>query len=273
MSKGRNAWIALAGILAGAGMVAAIDGFTDTPMLPTAPWHVHDPNRPQPRVVEPGAVPSPEPVKPPSDAVVLFDGTNFDQWVGDKGAPTWKLEDGAMTAVPGQGGIRTKQKFGDCQLHIEWRAPNPPRGQGQDRGNSGVFLLNRYEIQVLDCYQAQTYADGTTGALYGVWPPLVNACRKPGEWNTYDIIFTGPRFKENQLETPAYVTVLLNGIVLHNHQAELGPTVWRAVAKYSPQPSEDVIALQEHGHPVSFRNIWVRKLGTYDEAPKAEETK
>lgn len=264
MIKGRGALAALVVVLVGAGMVVAVDGFKEN-LQPYGKYYVHDPDRPQPRVVEPGAVPSPEATKPPSDAVVLFDGANLDQWVGDKGAPAWKIADGVATCVPGQGGIRTKEKFGDCQLHLEWSAPNPPRGNGQDRANSGVFLMNRYEIQILDCYGAQTYADGTTGALYGQYPPLVNACRKPGEWNTYDILFTAPRFKDGQLESPAYVTLLVNGVLVHNHQALLGGTAWRQVAKYSPHGLTDGISLQEHGHPVCFRNIWIRELKGYDQ--------
>lgn len=263
-------WLAGGLTLAACGMVGAIDGFKEN-LQPYGMWYVHDPDRPQPAVVTPGTPPSNEPTPAPSDAIVLFDGSNLDQWVGDNGAPAWTVADGVATAVPGAGGIRTKQAFGDVQLHLEWSAPNPPNGSGQDRGNSGVLFMNRYEVQILDTFNAETYADGSAGAIYGQWPPLVNAMRPPGEWNTYDIIFNRPHFENGQVVLATYLTVLLNGVVVHNHQAMLGQTAWRQPAQYAPHGEMDTISLQEHGHPVRFRNIWLRELKGYDQvaAPAA----
>ncbi|HAZ63619.1 MAG TPA: DUF1080 domain-containing protein [Armatimonadetes bacterium] len=263
--------LVMAVALAACGLVYGIDGFQEN-LQPYGTYYVHDPARPQPLVVTPGEPASPLPTTPPSDATVLFGGWDLDAWVGDNGAPTWRIEDGALVAVPGEGGIRTKERFGDIQLHLEWSAPNPPVGTGQDRGNSGVIIMNRYEIQILDNYNAQSYADGTAGALYGQWPPLVNALRPPGEWNTYDIIFTGPRWTDGELTRPAHATVLVNGVVVHNHQALLGAVAWRQVAQYSPHPETETLSLQEHGHPVRFRNIWVRNIGEYDTGEPAPAT-
>jgi hypothetical protein len=160
-------------------------------------WTVHDPNRPLPPVVDPG--PAGPPVPPPADAVVLFDGRDLSQWTDAKDQPArWKVENGSMEVVLKAGSIQTVKGFGDCQLHVEWMAPSPAKGGDQDRGNSGVFLMNLYEVQVLDCYENKTYADGMAAALYGQFPPLVNACRKPGEWQTYDIVFHRPRFGEDK---------------------------------------------------------------------------
>lgn len=234
-------------------------GFQDTPKIPGTEWHVHDGLRPQPPVVKPGAAPGATPVAAPSDATILFDGSDLAAW---KGGP-WALEDGAMT-VNGTGQIETKETFGDCQLHLEWRAPAPAPGQnlkGQGRHNSGVFFFGRYEVQVLDCFENQTYPDGMTGAVYGQEPPMVNACAPAGEWQAYDILFTAPRFKEDgSLETPAQVTVLHNGVALHHARTLLGATVYRNVASYTEHGEKGPIALQDHGNPVSFRNIWVREL-------------
>ena len=240
-------------------------GFTDTPMLPGLPFHVHDPARPHPPVVTPGA----QPGGAPSDAIVLFNGSDFSKWSAAKlgngvtlaaSAPAWKLENGFMEVVPGKGDIATKEKFGDVQLHIEWAAPSEVRGNSQSRGNSGVFLQGRYEVQVLDSFDNITYADGQAGAVYGQWPPLANAARKPGEWQTYDILFEAPKFEGEKLVKPAYLTVIFNGVVVQNHREAMGPTVYRAVAKYVPQPAEDSLALQNHGNPVRYRNILIRRL-------------
>ncbi len=242
-------------------------GYDDTPIIPGTEWHVHDGNRPQPPVVDP-ATPSTqeEPGKPPSDAIVLFDGTDLSNWVMHDGSdPAWKVENGYMEVVPGTGWIRTKEEFGDCHLHIEWRAPEEISGESQGRGNSGVFLMGRYEIQVLDCYDNLTYPDGTTGAIYGQYPPLVNACRKPGEWQVYDIIWEAPRFEGDKCVRPARVTVMLNGCVLH-HATELrGPTAHKVVTEYEPHPEVGPLELQDHGDLVRFRNIWYRPLRDYDE--------
>ena len=202
-------------------------GFDDTPMLPGLPYHVHDSRRPHPPVV----TPAPQMGGAPSDATILFDGKDFSKWTahrssitraGATGAPEWKLENGYMEAVPKTGDIATKDKFGDCQLHIEWATPVEVNGSSQARGNSGVLLMGRYEIQVLDSYRNPTYADGQAGAIYGQWPPLANATRAPGEWQSYDIVFEAPKFEGGKLSTPAYFTVFLNGILLHNRQASIG---------------------------------------------------
>lgn len=251
---------------------AAGIGFKDTPMLPPDnKWHVHDGDRPQPKVVTPGTFSTQEaPGKPPSDAVVLFDGKDLSKWKAGDGQPSgWLVKDGCLEVPPGKtkggGPILTRDEFGDCQLHVEWSAPTPPKGSDQGRGNSGVFMMNRYELQVLDCYENTTYADGTTGALYGQWPPLANVCARPGEWNVYDIVFIAPRFKDGKPVSPACVTLFHNGVLLHNRKEMMGASVWRAVAKYQPHPEKGPIALQDHGSPVRFRNIWIRELKDYDQ--------
>lgn len=236
-------------------------GYDDTPVLPGQKWRVHDGTRPQPKKVEP-ATPSTQAKAgtPPSDAVVLFGGKDLDAWTGRGGKARWAVEDGAMT-VNGTGDIATRDTFGDCQVHLEWRAPADDSEQGQARGNSGVFFFGRYEVQILDSHSSKTYPDGQAAALYGQRPPDVNACRKSGEWQTYDIVFTAPRFKaDGTLESPAYVTVFHNGVLVQYHQKLLGATAHRAVAKYSPHEAKGVIKLQDHGDPISFRNIWVRPL-------------
>jgi hypothetical protein len=236
-------------------------GYSDTPVLPDSGYHVHDGERPQPPIVTPGDGGS-----PPSDAVVLFDGTNLDGWQNKDGAAAgWKVENGYMEVVKGAGEIRTKRTFGDMQLHLEFATPSAVEGSSQGRGNSGVFLMGTYEIQVLDNFDNPTYADGTVGAIYGQYPPLANAVRRPGEWNTYDIIWEAPRFKGETVEKPAFVTVILNGVVLHHRKELLGPTGHKNMPKYEPHPSEGPLALQDHGNPVRFRNIWARRLSTYDE--------
>jgi hypothetical protein len=223
-------------------------------------WPVHDRTRPQPPVVTPG--PAGPPVAPPSDAIVLFDGKSLGPWTDAKGQPAkWKVEDGYMEVVPKTGSIRTAKGFGDCQLHVEWMAPSPARGTDQDRGNSGVFLMDLYEVQVLDCYGNTTYADGMTAALYGQYPPLVNACRPPGEWQTYDIVFHRPRFdKDGQVLAPARMTVFHNGILVHDNDVLTGPTAHKARPPYAMHADRLPISLQDHDHPVRYRNIWLREL-------------
>jgi hypothetical protein len=222
-------------------------------------WRQHDMSRPAPKAVEPA-----EPIasKPPKDAVVLFDGSNLDAWTGPGGGPAkWRVVDGAMETVPGGGGIETKARFGDIQLHVEWAAPSPPHGKGQDRGNSGLFLMNQFEIQVLDSYQAETYADGMAGAIYGQYPPLANAARPPGEWQGYDIAFRRPRFDAaGKLLEPARITVFHNGILVQNNEEPFGPTSWLKWLKYEGIGERGAIALQDHDHPVRYRNIWLREL-------------
>ncbi len=239
-------------------------GYDNTPMLPDSKYRVHDGTRPQPPVVTPGTASTQEaPGRPPSDAIVLFDGKDLSQWVGRKGPAAWTVKDGTME-VNKTGGIKTKESFGDCQLHVEWASPTPPKGSDQGRGNSGVFLMGRYEVQVLDGYDNVTYADGGAGGVYGQWPPLVNACRKPGTWQSYDIIFRAPRFADGKLVEPAYITVLHNGVVVQDHAEILGATAWKRVAKYTPHGEQAPISLQAHGAAVRYRNIWIRRLKGYD---------
>ncbi|MFZ4509272.1 MAG: 3-keto-disaccharide hydrolase, partial [Fimbriimonas sp.] len=190
-------------------------GYNDTPIIPGTNYHVHDGDRPQPRVVTPGTFSSQEaPGAPPSDAIILFDGTSLDGWKGNDGEAKWKVENGYAEVVPGTGNIQTKDHFGSVQLHIEFAAPEVVKGDGQGRGNSGVFLMGLYEVQVLDNYQNPTYPDGTVGGIYGQFPPLVNAAKAPGHWSVYDIVWEAPVFDGETLVTPAYLTVFLNGIVL-----------------------------------------------------------
>jgi hypothetical protein len=223
-------------------------------------WPVHDPNRPQPPVVAPG--PAGPPVPPPADAVALFAGEDLGAWTDAKGQPArWKVENGYFEVVPKTGDVRTVKGFGDCQLHVEWMAPSPAKGADQDRGNSGVFLMGLYEVQVLDCYGNRTYADGMTAAIYGQFPPLVNACRPPGEWQTYDIVFHRPRFdQDGNVLAPARMTVLHNGILVHDNAVLTGPTAHKARPPYKVHADKLPISLQDHGHPVRFRNIWIRGL-------------
>src|SRR5712671_2468332 len=199
-------------------------GYDDTPYLPDGKWRVHDVSRPRPPVVTPGA----ESGRPPSDAIVLFDGANLSRWVtyakGQPVEPKWKVEQGYMEVVPATGGIQTREKFGDVQLHLEWASPAEINGNSQGRGNSGVLLMSRYEIQVLDSYDNPTYADGQAAAIYGQSPPPVNASRKPGEWQTYDIVFEAPQFDDEKLVKPAYVTVFHNGVLMHNRREIIGST-------------------------------------------------
>lgn len=243
-------------------------GYTDTPVIPGSIYRVHDPERPQPRVVKPGKAGSQKrPGAAPSDATRLFDGSSLDGWQScrDGGPARWELIDGAMRVAPGTGNIRSRLDFGSCQLHLEFAAPEVVQSESQGRGNSGVFLMGLYEVQVLDCYRNPTYADGTTGALYGQFPPLVNACRKPGLWQSYDIIWEAPRFAGDLLQRPAYITVLLNGILLHHRQELQGPTQHRQLASYRPHPATAPLELQDHGDLVRFRNIWFRPLTGYDQ--------
>lgn len=197
----------------------------------------------------------------PSDAVILFDGSNFDAWEHLDGSPVkWELVDGAMQVVGGSGNIRTKQKFGDVQLHIEFATPSEVKGNGQGRGNSGIFFQSRYEIQVLDNYQNETYANGQVGAIYKQHIPLANPSRKPGEWQTYDIIYTAPTYNEDGLiKTPARMTALLNGVLVQNNVSLLGTTEYIGIPKLQVHGA-DAIMLQDHGNPIRFRNVWVRPL-------------
>lgn len=225
-------------------------------------WKRNDEKRPVPPVITPGQPSTQDHAgKPPSDAIVLFDGQDLSAWkMSNTGGPAaWKVEKGYFEVVPKTGFMETKQSFGDCQLHVEWAAPNPPRGHGQDRGNSGVYLMSNFEVQVLDSYQNVTYADGQAGAIYGEHPPQVNASRRPGEWQTYDIIFHGPRFDAaGKLTRPATFTVLHNGVLVQDHViVRHGPTEGQP---YTPIATKLPLKLQDHGHPVRYRNIWIREI-------------
>ena len=227
-------------------------------------WKIHDTSRPRPPIITPGTASTQDQAgQPPSDAIVLFGGTDLSQWQTPGGEPAkWKAENGYFEAVPKAGTIQTRQGFGDCQLHVEWAAPDPPRGQDQDRGNSGVYLMGLYEVQVLDSFNNTTYADGQAGAVYGQYPPLVNAVRPPGQWQTYDIIFHGPRFdKEGKVLRPARVTVLHNGVLVQDDVELTGPTSHKERPPYRVHPEKLPLMLQDHDHPVRFRNIWIRELG------------
>ncbi len=231
-------------------------GFTDTPFLPNSPWRVHDRSRPQPPVVEPGATLG----QPPSDAVVLFDGKDLSQWQDAKGGTPTGLEDGCINILK-TGDLFSKRKFGDCQLHIEWTTP--PQADTKLRswwGNSGVFLLGKYELQVTESRDTRHKADGQAAAIYGQTPPLVNAARKPGQWQTYDVLFTAPRFDGDKLVEPAYFTVLWNGVAAQYRTACMGSTRYKTVPKYDCHDTVGPIMLQQHGSAVRFRNIWVRPL-------------
>ena len=206
---------------------------------------------------------------PPSDAIVLFDGTNLDNWIQEKGEPEWDLRDGYMTVKPGTGGLYTKQSFGDCQLHIEFRTPSVVKGEGQGRGNSGIYFMHEmggkgdvgYEVQVLDSYKNRTYSNGQASSIYKQHVPLVNASKKPGEWQTYDIFFQAPIFDDmGKLKRPAYITVIHNGILVQNHIQIQGQTKYIGYPYYIVDSLKEPIMLQDHGDLVSFRNIWIREL-------------
>jgi hypothetical protein len=239
-----------------------IHGYSDTPQLPGQKWRVHDIDRPRPQKVTPGPYFQ---EAPPSDAIVLFDGKDLSHWVqvqrgGATQEPRWKVENGYVEIVPRTGRLRTKEAFGDCQLHVEWMVPEEAKGNGQSIGNSGIELMGRYEVQVLESADHLTYADGGAGAIYGVWPPLVNPARPQGQWNVFDIFFEAPRFDGDKVVKPAYVTVVFNGVLVQNHKDYLGTTIWRQVGKYTPHPAEQPLSLQDHGQLVRFRNIWIRRL-------------
>jgi len=212
---------------------------------------------PEPRIVTPGATNA----EPPSDAIVLFDGKDLSKWADKDGkTPSWKVDDGIMTVVKGTGDIRTRETFGDCQLHIEWRTPTQLEGEGQGRGNSGIFFCEKYELQVLDSYNNRTYSNGQAGSIYKQTIPMVNASRKPGEWQTYDVIFIMPRFNsDGTLKTPGRITVFHNGVVIHNNTEIKGTTEYIGPPKIIAH-GEGALRLQDHGNPVSYRNIWIRRL-------------
>jgi hypothetical protein len=246
-------------------LLAASPAFVQAPPPDPEGIPQHDMNRPQPAIVDPGTgVPPAEPGRPPADAIVLFDGKDLAAWKSQKdGSPAaWKVENGYFEVVKGTGGIETRQGFGDVQLHIEWRTPTPPSGESQGRGNSGVFFGGgRYEVQVLDSYENKTYPDGQAAALYGQFPPLVNASRPPGEWQAYDIVYEAPRFDAAGVVTKrARATVFHNGVLVQNAREFIGPATNRARTPYSAHPAALPIGLQDHGDPLRFRNVWLREL-------------
>ena len=241
-------------------------GYTTTPMIPGTTWHVHDGDRPQPPIVTPAATFSHQ-APPPSDAIVLFDGTDLSKWEhGGGAAAKWKIQNGYMEVTPKSGSLHTIGKFADFQLHIEFATPSEAKGTSQGRGNSGILMNGIYEIQVLDSYENKTYPDGQAGGLYGQTPPLVNASKPPGQWQSYDILFESPRWDDaGKLVKKANTTVIHNGVVLHHKRELTGTTPHQQVGNYNkPHPPEMFIQLQDHNNTTRFRNIWIRSIGEYD---------
>lgn len=231
-------------------------------------WKAHDLDRPLPPSVSPSAPATT--LLPPSDADILFDGKNLNQWRDSQGGPSkWKVADGVLIATPKSGSIYTKKKYGDCQLHIEWLIPADTKRFGQSKGNSGVFLMDNFEVQILSTFKNKTYADGMAGAIYGQYPPLVNAAKPLGKWQSYDIIFNRPRFNNDRsLSSPARMTVLHNGVLVQNNSELLGPTAWIKPRPYTQIPDKRSLSLQEHGSPIEFRNIWIREISNDRSQPK-----
>lgn len=238
----------------------AIIGFTKLAPIPGTPWIIHDASRPHPPVVTPGATPG----APPADAIILFDGKDLSKFRAQnvaRGDASWPVRDGYFETGAGSGSIVTREKFGDVQLHVEFATPSPGRGASQDRGNSGLKFMDLYEVQVLDSYENFTYADGQAAAIYGEYPPLVNVARKPGEWQTYDIVFEAPKFNNTMLVAPAYITVFWNGVLVQNRRPVMGGTsATTTVHQYTPHDAELPLTIQDHAHPVHYRNIWIRRL-------------
>lgn len=233
---------------------SGVFGYKDTPLQPWSGFHVHDPDRPAPPQVEPPPQ-SGDGTPAPSGAIVLFDGRGLDAWHSSQ----WFVEHGKLIATDGP--LVSKEEFSDCQLHLEWMAPVEPSENIMNRGNNGVFLMNKIEVQIFDSYSVKLYPDGQAAAIYGQTPPLVNACRKPGQWQTYDIVFRAPRYKEGQLVEPARLTMLHNGILVHHYQEVYGLTPHARLGPYPGTPLErGPLALGAHRCPVCFRNIWVRRL-------------
>jgi hypothetical protein len=247
-------------------------GYRDTPVLPGQKWKVHDIDRPHPPVVAPGTFSTPErPAQPPSDAVVLFDGKDLSRWTwGHRGQQSnavpagWRVQNGVLEITGKGDSLSTKDNFGDLQLHVEWSAPTNNDRTGQWRSNSGIILMGRYEVQVLDSYDAATYPDGMAASLYGQWPPMVNALRPPGQWNVYDILFEAPRFEGGKVAKQAYGTVFVNGVAAHHHKEFVGQMAHRIYKPYEAHGPEAPLVIQNHEVPVRFRSIWARRLTAYD---------
>ena len=251
------------------GPSGAVIGFTNLAEIPGTPWRIHDAARPHPPMVTPGATPG----AAPGDAIALFDGKDLSKWASTQNGQIvdakWAVRDGYFETGAGSGSIVTREKFGDVQLHVEFATPSPGRGASQDRGNSGVIFMGRYEVQVLDSYENVTYADGQAGSIYGEYPPLVNATRKPGEWQTYDLVFEAPKFNGTTLVTPAYITVIWNGVLVQHRRPVMGSTSATATQhQYTPHDPELPLTLQDHAHPVRYRNIWIRRILGYDQPEK-----
>jgi hypothetical protein len=271
----RDATLSLAMVFAFTASVSGqppIVGYDDTPMQPDGKWHIHDGKRPQPSVVTPGPAPL-NAVPPPADATALIgERDDLSAWqMMDGSPPTWAMKNGVVET--GKGLMRTRAEFTDFQLHVEFATPREVKGDSQGRGNSGVFLLGKFEVQVLDSYQNPTYPDGQAAALYGQHPPMVNASRPPGQWQTYDIAFTAPRFSAGgTLDQPAVVTVVHNGIVVQNAVRFWGPTEHKKIGPYTPDTAKGPIALQDHGNPVRYRNVWIRPLAAGGSTAQAPST-
>lgn len=244
-----------------AGPGGAAIGYTNMAEIPGTPWRIHDAARPQPPVVTPGATSA----DPPSDAIVLFGGKDLAQWVqvrqGQRVAPTWPVHDGYFETGTGSGSLVTRESFGSVQLHVEFATPAKVSGNSQGRGNSGVKFMDLYEVQVLDSFENPTYADGMAASIYGDYPPLVNAARRPGEWQTYDIVFEAPQFRGSTLVRPAYITVFWNGVLAQLRRPVSGPTSpTMQVHSYTAHDAELPMTLQDHSNPVRYRNVWIRRL-------------
>jgi hypothetical protein len=231
---------------------SGVRGYRDTPKQPWSGYRVHDADRPAPARVDPGPFTTSAPV--PQDATILFEGKDLSQWQSNG----WRVVEGSLEAAAGN--LVSKAEFGSCQIHLEWLVPTNLTGHLFDRGNNGVLLMGLYEIQIFDSYTERLYPDGQAGSVYGQTPPLVNVCRPPGQWQTYDILFTPPQFKGDELQAPAYVTVIHNGVVVQNHQPIYGETVHRELPQYKQHVSRGPLALAGHNCPVRLRNIWVRRL-------------
>lgn len=232
---------------------AEIHGYPDGPKLPGVPYVVHDPARPQPPMVKTGG---PVIVKPPSDAVVLFDGTSLDAFT-----PGWQMKDGSLVATGNN--IQTKQSFGAVQMHFEWRLPAGRPVDGQSGGNSGIFMMGLYEVQVLQSHNNPTYPDGQAGSMYGQLPPLVNATSPQGEWQSYDLAFEPPVYENGKVTRPAKLSLLHNGVFVQNGESFIGPTQHRKLASYPDKhPDTAPLTLQFHGDPMEYRNMWIRPLGS-----------
>ena len=237
-------------------------GYTDTPILPDGKWHVHDINRPQPRKITGATCSTQASVGvPPSDAEVLFNGKDLSKWRTEKGgSAAWTVRDGYMEVVPHSGDIYTREDFGPIQLHVEWRTPTPLKHERVYQGNSGIFLQGAYELQVFESSVILIYADGQAGAIYGQYPPLVNPSRDAGQWQVFDLVFIPGRFKDGKFETPPYITVFQNGVLIQNHAAIMGDSGHRKLPAPVDHGPQGPIRLQDHSDLVRFRNIWVRRL-------------